>query len=467
MDTSQNPLPWLIDRAIGTRYEDLPPRAIEKAKTFLLDTFGVGVAGCNGFRMDSIVKVASGWGAGDEATVWVTGERLPAPAAAFMNAYQIHSLEFDCVCEEAVLHPFATILSSLMAFCERRSVQGAPVSGRDFLAALIMGIDVSVFLGKSATGPITFFRPATAGGMGAAAALARLSGFDRDTAIRTLGNQYGQISGTLQPHVEGSPLLGMQVGFNARAAIAACDFAAEGILGPADVLTGQYGFFKLYEVDGVDIDHGRRELEEAFQIERISHKPFPSGRLTHGVIDGLARLQKTHGFTSDDVEAITCIAPRLVNRLVGRPNIPDPAPNYAKLCLPFVAATYLVHGRVDVEEFLGDRLTDPRTHDLANRVTVKQDDNPSNSALAPQTVRVTLKSGQTHEVHVEAVYGHYDNPLSRDEHLDKFARCWSRAGGLSKEVGEELIGIVDAFETLDDAASVVPMLVAAGGKNAS
>ena len=467
MDTLENPLPWLIDRVIGTPYDALPPQSIEKAKTFLLDTFGVGVAGCNGYRMDSIVKVASGWGSGDEATVWVTGERLPAPAAAFVNAYQIHSLEFDCVCEEAVLHPFATILSSLMAYCERRSAQGDPVSGTDFLAALIMGIDVSVFLGKSATGPITFFRPATAGGMGAAAAIARLAGFDRDTAIRTLGNQYGQSSGTLQPHVEGSPLLGMQVGFNSRAAIAACDFAAEGILGPADVLTGQYGFLRLYEVDGVDIAHGRRELEEAFQIERISHKPFPSGRLTHGVIDGLARLQGEHGFTADDVESITCVAPRLVNRLVGRPNIPSPEPNYAKLCLPFVAATYLVHGQVDVEEFLGERLTDPRTHDLANRVTVEQNDTPSNSALAPQTVSVTLKSGETHEVYIEAVYGHYDNPLTRDEHLDKFRRCWNRAAGLADTVGEELISIVDAFDTLDDAASVVPMLVAPGRKRAA
>ncbi|XDB00436.1 MmgE/PrpD family protein (plasmid) [Sulfitobacter sp. LCG007] len=456
MDSLENPLPWLIDRVIGTPYEAIPAGAIEKAKTFLLDTFGVGVAGCNGFRMDSIIKVASGWGAGDEATVWVTGERLPAPAAAFVNAYQIHSLEFDCVCEEAVLHPFATILSSLMAYCERN----APVSGRDFLAALIMGIDVSVFLGKSSTGPIQFFRPATAGGMGAAAALARLSGFDRDTAIRTLGNQYGQSSGTLQPHVEGSPLLGMQVGFNSRAAIAARDFAAEGILGPADVLTGQYGFFRLYEGEGVDIARGRSELEEAYQIERISHKPFPSGRLTHGVVDGLARLQAKYGFSGEDVESITCIAPRLVNRLVGRPNIPDPTPNYAKLCLPFVAATYLVHGQVDVEEFLGDRLTDPRTHAIANRVTVEQNDTPSNSALAPQTVRVTLKSGDTHEVHVEAVYGHYDNPMSRDEHLDKFRRCWNRAAGLETSVGEELIAIVDRFETLEDAASVVPMLVA-------
>ncbi|QKV18573.1 MmgE/PrpD family protein [Oricola thermophila] len=456
-------MPWLVDRVLSTRFDDFSERTIEKGKTFLLDTLGVGVAGCNGYRIERIIKVASSWGSGDDATVWVSGERLPATAAAFVNAYQIHSLEFDCLSEEAVLHPFATILSSLMAYCERSARRGAPVHGRDFLAALIMGIDVSVFLGKSATGPTQFFRPATAGGMGAAAALARIAGFDSDTAIRTLGNQYGQSSGTLQPHVEGSPLLGMQVGFNARAAIASCDFAAEGILGPADVLTGRYGFFKLYEGVGVDIAHGLRELEEAFQIERMSHKPFPSGRLTHGVIDGLMRLQREAGFSADDVEDVTCDAPGLVNRLVGRPDVPEPTPNYAKLCLPFVAATYLVHGKVDVEEFLGDRLTDPRTHALAARITLRQDGNPSNSAMAPQTIRVRLKSGAEHAVTVDSVYGHYNNPLTREENLDKFRRCWGRAAGLSAEVGESVIAAVDRIETLDDIAALVPLLVASRG----
>ncbi|WP_428928969.1 MmgE/PrpD family protein [Marinibacterium sp. SX1] len=460
---ADNPLPWLAERVTGTGFDDLPALSVEKAKTFLLDTFGVGVAGCNGYKLDSLIEVAASWGQGDEATVWVSGQRLPAAAAAFVNGYQIHSLEYDCVSEEAVLHPFATILSAVMAYAERRAARGNPVSGRDFLAAVVLGVDISLFIGKSAVGPISFFRPATAGGMGAAAALARLEGFDADTLIRTMGNQYGQACGTLQPHVEGSPLLGMQVGFNARAAVASCDFAAHGILGPADILTGQYGFFTLFERGGLDIDHGLAELREAFQIERMSHKPFPSGRLTHGVVDGLMRLQRQHGFGAEDVAAITCTVPQLVKRLVGRPIIPDPAPNYAKLCLGFVAGTYLVHGEVDVEQFLGaEMLQHPLTHEIARNVTVIQNDNPSHSAMAPQTIRVELKSGAVHEVEVASVYGHYTNPLTRDENLAKFRRCWARAGGMAVETGEALIETVDRIETLDDVSVIARMLVAPG-----
>ncbi|MBP2551445.1 2-methylcitrate dehydratase PrpD [Neorhizobium galegae] len=461
MSEQENPLPWLIDRVVATHFDLLPARTVERAKTFLLDTFGVGVAGSHGFKIDGIIRVASSWGKGDEATAWVTGERLPAPAAAFVNAYQIHSLEYDCVNEDAVLHPMATILSAVMAYCERRSAQGKPVSGRDFITAMVMGVDVSIFMGKAARGPIRFFRPAASGGFGAAAALGKLQGFDVETIIRTLGNQYGQSSGTLQPHVEGSPLLGMQVGFNARAAIAACDFAANGILGPSDVLTGRYGYFRLFENGEFDVAHGKRELLAGFQMERMSHKPFPSGRLTHGVIDGLNRLLKAHGFAPDDIQSITCIVPPLVNRLVGRPDIPAPAPNYAKLCLAFVAGTFLNHGVVDVDQFIGEAmLNDPRTHDFASRVTVIEVPNPDNAAMTPQTVSVVLKSGAEHSVDLTSVYGHPDFPLTREENIDKFWRCWSRVPALSTQKGEELIALVDRLEEVEDVAEVVRLLVA-------
>ena len=36
----------------------------------------------------------------------------------------------------------------------------------------------------------------------------------------------------MQAHLEGSPLLAMQIGFNARNAIVSCDMAAHGFTGP-------------------------------------------------------------------------------------------------------------------------------------------------------------------------------------------------------------------------------------------
>jgi len=62
--------------------------------------------------------MASSSGGAAEATVWGTGQRLPvAAAAAMVNAYQIHSQEFDCVHEGAVVHPMAAILPSFSSSC--------------------------------------------------------------------------------------------------------------------------------------------------------------------------------------------------------------------------------------------------------------------------------------------------------------------------------------------------------------
>lgn len=458
--TTENPLPWLADRILTTRFEDLPPNVIARAKVFLLDTFGVGVAGCNGFLLSELIGVAERWGKDDEATVWVSGQKLPAGAAAFINAYQIHSLEYDCVNEQAVLHPMATILSAMMAYAERRSREGRPVSGRDFLTACVLGVDISSFLGIVANGGIRFFRPATAGGFGAAAAIAKLEGFDKETLLRTFGTQYAQTCGTMQSHVEGSPLLGMQVGFNARASITSCDLSNVGLLGPIDAFTGRYGYLRLFENDDFDVDHGIAELKAAFQMERMSHKPFPTGRLTHGAIDTLHRLMAQHRFGADDIASVTFAVPPLVHRLVGRPDIPEPAPNYAKLCLQFVAATYLNHGAVDVEHFIGaEMLNNPRTHDLAARMTVTLNDVQDQNTMVPQSARVVLHSGKVHEITLEAVYGHPDAPLTQAEHLAKFRRCWARSDGLKPEAGEELIRKVEAFDTLADVTDLIPLLL--------
>ena len=64
-----------------------------------------------------------------------SGLRLPAPHAAFVNAFQIHSQEFDCVHEPAVVHPLATIASALLAEADR----SGPYDGERLLTALVAG----------------------------------------------------------------------------------------------------------------------------------------------------------------------------------------------------------------------------------------------------------------------------------------------------------------------------------------
>lgn len=456
-----------IDRVaahvIDTRFEDIPSEAVAKVRTFLLDTLGVGIAGSMGAQVPELIDLARSWGPQPEATVWLTGERMSAPSAAVVNAYQIHCLEFDCVHEGAVLHPMATMLAAVLAWAEREAGRGRNVSGRDLIAALAVGLDVATMLGIVTEAPLQFFRPATAGGFGAVAAIGRLAGFDLRQLKDALGAQYAQASGTLQPHVEGSPMLGLQVGFNARAAILSSDLAAAGFRGPHDILTGQYGYLKLFESGAPHhLESFLPSLGREWQACNMSHKPYPSGRLTHGVVDGLGRLIAAHGFRPDDIARVTAHVPPLVHRLVGRPDLPNPEANYAKLCLRFVAGVFLARGRVDVPDFRGRAaLDDPAVHRYAARVDVVLDSNPDLNALDPQTIAVELVDGTRHAVTLEHVYGHPAVPLTEAENAAKFRRC---AGYGLRPLPESriaaLIAAVDGLAGLDDVTRLVGLTLA-------
>lgn len=452
----------IVSHIANSNLSRLAPQDIEKAKIFLLDTLGVGIAGSSGAAISELLSTVQSWGAGDEATIWVTGERVSAQAAAIVNAYQIHCLEFDCVHEGAVVHPMATVLGTMLAYAERRSTQGRPVQGRDFLMAMVLGVDVAAYLGMTASGPVRFFRPATAGGMGATAAIARLEGLSEEGIKDALGNMYGQTCGTLQPHAEGSPLLGLQIGFNARGALSALDLAAAGFRGPHDMIDGLYGYLPMFEDGQFDLDVIWRDLGRVWQISELSHKPFPSGRLTHGVVNALMQVTSELGLTSDDIVAVKGYVPPLVYRLVGRPDVPEPEPNYAKLCLRYVAGAWMARGQVDVSEFRGaDVLNDPAIHAHAAKVDLYLDDNPDQNALDPQRFVFELSDGREHEIVLPHVYGHPKAALTVEENQAKFDRCVTYGSRpISRECAQQLSDAVNRIESLEDSAELARLTVA-------
>ena len=266
----------LVGTVIDTRFEDLSQKAVDATKTFILDSFGVAIAGSLAPGVSETLAVLSDWGGKSESTVLVSGERLPAPSAAMMNSFLIHNQEFDCVHDLAVVHAFTTVLPVAIAVAE---AQGG-VTGRELLTAVALGVDVASSIGISSRSPIAHFRPGTLGAFGAVAAAGKVAGFDQATLSNAMGIVYSQICGTLQPHSEGAQVNSMQTGFNARAAVTAISLAARGIQGASEVLEGRYGYFKLFEGE-YDVEETLANLGKVWQVERIGHKPFPCRRLAH------------------------------------------------------------------------------------------------------------------------------------------------------------------------------------------
>ena len=444
------------DHVVGTGYDDLPEAAVKAAKTFILDGFGVGLAGSAGPWVDPLTESVGAQGSGDDARVWVSGARLPASGAAMCNAYQMHNSEFDCVHEGAVVHALTVPLAVVMAEAERIK----NVDGKALIAAAVLGVDVAAHLGVASKSQLRFFRPATAGAMGAVAALGKLRGFDRETLVHAFGAALAQLSGTMQAHVDGGIMLAMQMGFNARNAVVACGMAERGLKAPTSVLEGEFGYFRLFEGDH-DLGPCLDALGKVWRITEVAHKPFPSGRATHGVLDGLLTLQRQHGFSAEEVAEVVCRVPPLTHQLVGRPILDVMETNYARLSAPYVLASALINESVGIEDFYPDALKDERRLALGRRVAVEIDGNPDKNALTPVTVAVMLKDGKKHEITMDVVYGNPAKPMTREAHLEKFRRNWRIAARpLGEQDAERLIEFVDRLEDVDDVRRLVDLMVA-------
>jgi aconitate decarboxylase len=449
-----NALEPLVQHVLKTRFEDLSPEAVNAAKVFCLDTLGVCMAGTSAPYAAAVRTVVSGWGSGTEATAIGLGDKLPAPSAAMVNAFHTHNQEFDCVHELAVVHPLTTIQSAVLAYAER---QGG-ISGRDLILANVLGVDVATSIGMASRTGLSFFRPATAGIFGVTAAVSKLAGLDHDTFMDALGLAYSQAAGSMQAHVEGGPALALQIAFAAAGGLRAVDLAQAGFPGPHDILEGRFGYFRLFE-GAWDLEPVWAEWGRVWRITQVSHKPFPSGRATHGGIDGILQLRERYSMQADDVERLTLRAPLLIHELVGRPLQPEMQVNYARLCMQYVGALALVNGQVDVTDFRPGRLTDAQLHRLGQRIEVVIDDHLAPHALSPQTVIIRLRDGREVTVEVPHTLGSPERPLSRAQHVAKFRRCVSVAAkSLAADAAERVIAMVDRLEDLPNTNDLMQAL---------
>lgn len=442
---------------VGVNGADFAPSTREAITNFTLDTIGVGIAGVRSPYCAGVTSVAQTWGHGTSAHSFATGHAMPAPSAAFVNAFQAHALEFDCVHEGAVLHPFTVVVPVLLAHAQANGLDG-----ETFMAACAAGVDVAAGLGVAARSQIRFFRPATCGLFGATAALARARGLDAQTTAHAFGYALAFASGTMQAHVEGTPALAASVGAAARSAFNAVELAVAGLPGPMGAMDGPFGYLTMFETE-TDIAPVLADLGKVWRVDQVSWKPFPTGRAAHGGIDMILSL-KAQGLSADNLEKLTIYAPPLIHHLVGRPIAPAPLEvNYARLCLPYVGAVALASGGVTLTDFTPQRLNDPQIHAIAARIDVVIDDTvTSQSAFTPQRAVATLKDGTTLTYAIDTLLGAPGRPLTRAQHLAKFRACLAYGFGNPRpDIEDALIGATDSLASLPDVGMLGRL---AGGK---
>ncbi len=439
----------LAEHVIAIRYEDLAEKTRAAARRLILDTIGVGLAGSRGQWASELFASSGAWGQGGTCRVFGRRGGFPAGLAALLNAYCIHNSEFDCLHEDAVVHALTAILPAALAAAEQRG----GVSGAALIEAVVAGVDVAAAIGLAGTAPMKFFRPAVAGGFGAAAAVGKIAGLDRHRLINAFGAQYAQSAGSMQAHEEGTMLLALQIGFNARAAVEAVDLASAGLLATRNTLEGRFGYFRLFE-DAVEVAPVLDALANTRRIEQVVEKPFPTGRATHGAIEAVMRLQTRHKTTADTLSRIVVTVSPVACSLVGREPKADMAANYARLCLSYCVTRCLLEGHVGVDHFSPEALMEPGVLELAGRIDVESFDMREPSAFGPSRVSLEFADGTMADETVDQALGHPSNPVSEERRLAKFlANCQAAAIPLSAMQAQSLaerIGELDKLRDVND-----------------
>ena len=408
----------LAQHAIETPFEAIPQSNLDAARLLMLDTLAVAWAGADAPGCPETHALLAEEGGREDATVWAFGGRLPAASAAFINGMTAAAIEYDSIGLGVSVHVNIAVLPAALAIAERQRV-----AGRDFLAALVLGCDITHRFAASAAYPNRGFHyTAAMGGFGAAAACARLLGLSVEQTTHALGIAFLQASGTQQANIQPSLSKRMLSAFAARSGVYAALLAQRGITAPPDVIEGKFGFYALYqEGDSKKLLH---KLGRRFDNDQASIKMYPSCGCNHAAIDATLSLVRQYDLKPDDVLAIEATITPYIERIVGGEYDPSgDAQVAAQFNLRYSIACALVRRRLGLAEIQPDAARDPAIAEHMRKITLKVDQGQSGTH-GPVELRMRTRTHGEISRRVEDVAGGKDNPIPQSAVEDKFKECF-------------------------------------------
>ena len=141
----------LAENVVKTTYEALPPKVIEKTKRHILDILGVMFPSSTFERgCKALEEITREGGGKEESTLIGFGGKAPCWMAAFVNASLCHPMDYDDTIDEFPNHPSSHTFPAAFAVAEKVG----NVSGKDFITAVALGIDLNVRLSAAPKGRV-------------------------------------------------------------------------------------------------------------------------------------------------------------------------------------------------------------------------------------------------------------------------------------------------------------------------
>jgi 2-methylcitrate dehydratase PrpD len=440
----------------GFPADGIPGAVMARAKHLILDAAGIALASATcDFAHRAMTAIASLAGSGEAAVIGMPA-RLPLRDAALMNGILVHGLDFDDTHSGGVIHATASVLPTVLAVGAR-----ARASGREMLAAYVLGVEAGARLGAVAKGAfhqVGFHPTGLVGAFACALAAGRLMGLGERQLVMAQGLTLSAGAGSLEFLEDGAWNKRFHPGWAANAGITAAALAREGFVGAKRAYEGRFGLYASHlqaHFDPANLELATAGLGDTWEVLQVAVKPYPACHFVHACADAAIALVRDHRLDPAEIERVRALIPAEVVKTVCEPvaNKRRPANSYdAQFSIPYAVAASLRRGRFTLDELEDEALGDPAILALADKVDYEHDPSTTFPRHYTGELIVTTRDGRTLR-HREAINrGNGDRPLSEAAIIEKFHSNAARA--VSRERAQRIARLLLSLDGEADARSI-------------
>ena len=393
--------------------ESVPTKVVDHAKLVLLDTIGVMTAGAQSDEVSSIGnRLPEHVNPQDGVTCPGRMEKLHPLSAALLNGIAGSSMEYEEGNSRAMGHPAIQVVPAVVAASESSGRSGA-----DLLSGFISGYEVGSRVSRASSLRKGLHPTGTWGTVGSAAGVARIG---RKSPNELLGVVNIAASYAFSPWVKNS-FVGKNIsstfaGIVNHHGLLANLFFESGIEADDDSFEMT---FSRFVSENLNPDVLISNLGQEYDITENYFKPYPSCRFTHPAIDALnAILQRTQVLPSE-VTSITVASFKAAVHTSSQPPFNVDAMRFS---VPYMIATLLSYGNIDLETLQKDPLHNLEVKELAKKVEMIF--SPEYEAMRPinnpAKVTIQLRDGKELSHEVMNCLGDPVNPMPREAIHTKF-----------------------------------------------
>lgn len=446
----------LAQYVVETSFDDLPREAIDIVKSVVLTVLGTTIAGATAEGCEALLNQVKEWGGKEEATILIHGGKVPAHNAALVNSAMARALDF-CDAMAPGVHIGSSSVPTALATAEL----AGGCSGKEFLAALVLATEVAARLNLSEAAYDGFDPTGVCSIFATAAIAGKILHLNPQQELDALALAFNRCGGSFQSNIDGSLAVRLIQGFVSQGGIMCAQLAQRGISGPRNFLEGIYGYFHIFAKDKHDPQAVVAELGERFELTKTVFKKYPSCGGTLASTDAILDLIKETGLAPEDLGQIEITVTPYIHKLVGHQfKIGENPKVDAQFNLQYCVANALLRKSSRLEHFDEASIREPGIMELINKIHISADfalDERGHTAL---DMRVITRDGGVLQKSVDIARGFPGNPLTKEEHKERFQDCVSYARKpLPPENIEKLVSLITHLEELDDVRILIPWLL--------